>query len=113
MTTEWIAGQLSRIAAARRHSSQMPRFNPRPAGQIRPGSATDAVLTLLAVRHPAFLNHAQIQAQTGCTGGSLAWAISYLKAQKHIEATTDDGRNFRYCKYRATQQGIDHAASRA
>jgi hypothetical protein len=113
MTAEWIANQLSRIGAARRHAPQMPRFNPRPAGQIRPGSATDAVLKLLVVRYPAFLNHAQIQAQTGCTGGSMAWAISYLKAQKHIESTTDDGRNLRYSKYRATPQGIEHASSRA
>lgn len=114
MTTEWIASQLSRMAAAAKPLGLTnPRYNPRPAGVIRPGSATEAVLTLLCRRHPIYLNHAQIMLQTGRTTKAVSFALVYLKAQGHIESTADDGRNCRYQRYRATKKGVDHAASHA
>lgn len=114
MTTEWIASQLSRMAAAAKPLAlNNPRYNPRPAGVIRPGSATDAVLALLCRRHPTYLNHAQIMRQTERTTKAVCFALVYLKAQGHIEATPDDSRNGRYQRYRATQKGLDHAAGRS
>jgi peptidoglycan/xylan/chitin deacetylase (PgdA/CDA1 family) len=111
MSTEWIASQLRRMAAARPYSPNIPRYNPRPAGVIRPGSATDIVLRLLAQRYGIWLTHGQIVQQSGQTTKAVSWALIYLKSQDHIESTADDGRNCRYQRYQATEKGIDHATN--
>jgi hypothetical protein len=111
MSTAWMANQIARMAAARPTAPDIPHYNPRPAGVIRPGSATDVVLALLCKRGPSYLTHSQIIAQTGRTTKAVSWALIYLKSQKHIEATSDDARNQRYQRYRATTKGIEHAAS--
>lgn len=113
MSTEWIATQLSRMAAARPFVTDIPRYNPRPAGVIRPGSPTEIVLAVLCRRYPAFLTFAQVKHQSQCTKAAIDHALRYLKTQKHIESTSDDSRNSRYQRYRATTKGIEHAADRA
>ncbi len=111
MSASWLADQLVRVGASRAHAPRVPRFNPRPAGVIRPGSATDTVLTLLVARR-VWMNFSQIRAQSGCTSGAMAWALNYLLAKKHVEAVGDDARNHRYQRYRATEEGIRYATSR-
>jgi hypothetical protein len=112
MTTRWIADQLSRMGAARAHAPSIPRYNPRPAGYIRPGCASEVVLAVLVRRTPVFLTFAQIMQQSKRTKGACDFALSYLLTQGHIEFTSDDSRNPRYRRYRATEKGMGYAASR-
>lgn len=113
MSTEWVAHQLARMARARPHALSVPRYNPRPAGVIRPGSPTEVVLAVLCRRTPVFLTFAQVMHQSRCTKAAIDHALRYLHAQGHIEFTADDGRNSRYRRYRATQKGVEHATARA
>lgn len=110
MSAEWMAQQLSRMSHSRPTAPDIPRYNPRPAGVIRPGSATNLVLALLCKRRPAFLTHHQIMDQTKRTTKAVSWALIYLRAQGYVEIT-GDGRNARYQRYRATEKGVQHAAA--
>jgi hypothetical protein len=111
MTTSWIAGQLTRMASARSSAPDIPRFNPRPMGVIRAGSASDAVLQALHKRRGAYFNHAQIVQLCDRTTKAVCWALIFLQELGFIEATADDSRNARYRRYRITPKGIDHVAS--
>lgn len=100
MSTSWMARQLSELGTASTPPSpEVPRFNPRPVGMIRPGSATEAVLDALR-RTNLYMTHAQIIIATGKTTKAVAWALIFLKSQGLIESTADDGRNPRYQRYR-------------
>lgn len=107
----WLADQLVRAGNARSCAPDIPRYNPRPAGVIRPGSSTEVVLAMLSKRR-VWMNFAQVLAQTGCTKAGADFALRYLLSQKHIEATSDESRNYRYQRYRATEEGIRYAESR-
>lgn len=77
----------------------MPRYNPRPAGVIRPGSATQAVLALLQAHPGRWFTHFQIVQATGRTQKAVDWALLFLKGRGLIGTTSDDGRNSRYRRY--------------
>lgn len=111
MSVDWMAQQLARSRREQPQVLDMPRYNPRPCGVIRPGSATDAVLALLCKRMPVFLAHHQIMDQTQRTTKAVGWALIYLRAQGYIESTVDASRNARYQRYRATQKGVEYAAA--
>lgn len=97
----WMAEQLQRAADGRRAMVlNVPRYNPRPAGVIREGSATDAVLSALQQRPGAWLTHAQILVLTQRGTKAICWALLYLKAQGLVESTADESRNARYQRYR-------------
>jgi hypothetical protein len=92
-----------------------PRFNPRPPGVIREGSATDRVLKMLR-SSPSWRTRAQISWATGLSHGALTWALIYLKAHGLIEHIGDPARNARYFRYRATstqQPGGSHNIDRS
>lgn len=112
MTTSWIAQQLLSLADARPQAPQVPRFNPRPAGVVRPGSASDAVLAVLVSRPDLWTTHAQLLLLSGRTKRAADWALIFLRSQALVEATSDDGRNPRYLRYRITQKGITYATER-
>lgn len=77
----------------------VPRYNPRPAGVIRPGSATQAVLSLLQAHPGRWFTHFQIVQATDRTQKSVDWALLFLKGRGLIGTTSDDGRNSRYRRY--------------
>lgn len=77
----------------------VPRYNPRPAGVIRPGSATQVVLALLQANPGRWFSHFQIVQATGRTQKSIDWALLFLKARHQIRTSSDEGRNSRYLKY--------------
>lgn len=105
-STPWVANQLIRMADGRQAMKlEVPRFNPRPAGVIREGGATDAVLTFLQSNPKRFFCHHEIQTATKKTKVSIDWALCYLRAQMLIEVTSDDGRNVRYNRYRLAATG--------
>lgn len=105
MSTEWTAQQLLGLAAANRRglALEVPRYNPRPAGVIREGSATEAVLTLMQRRPARWLTHREIVQETGRTAKGVDWALLYLRAQALVECVSDAHRNPRYLRYRAVQ----------
>lgn len=79
------------------------RYNPRPPGVIREGSATAAVLAfLLAHRGKRFAAYQVIHA-TGCTQKATSWALVYLQQQGLIE-TSPDPRNERYLRYGSNEK---------
>lgn len=78
-----------------------PRYNPRPPGVIRQGSATEAVLECLRAHHGQFLTHNQIMFKTRRTQKALTHGLSFLRALGMVEVSSDDGRNARYLRYRA------------
>jgi hypothetical protein len=99
MTLEWMARQLATHPGGL--NLQIPRYNPRPAGVIRPGSATDRVLAIFQANPKQWLSHANLAWHTGLSHKPMSWALIYLQRQGLIEASTgDDERNSRYCRYR-------------
>lgn len=82
------------------HKSE--RFNPRPPGVIREGSASDAVLKFL-IEAGGFKTEAQILWKVRRSHSAVSWACLYLLRQGLIEARPDVLRNSRYKKYRATR----------
>lgn len=108
MTTAWVAAQLL-LSSARATSPQVPRMNPRPAGVIRPGSATHRALAVLAARPKRSWTHAQLLTETASTTKALCWALAFLRETGLVETTRDYGRNVRYLSYRVTPKGVEHA----
>lgn len=107
MSAAWMADQLQRRADGRHALAlEVPRYNPRPAGVIRDGSASDAVLSALRTRGGQWLTHAQVMAVSERGTKAVCWALLYLQAQGLIESTSDDSRNARYRRYRACKGGI-------
>ena len=81
---------------------QRERFNPRPSGVIRDGSASDAVLQFLRVAG-GFKTEAQIIWKVGRSHAAISWALLYLRRQGLVEARPDLTRSSRYKKYRAVR----------
>lgn len=103
-STAWTAQQLERAADGRRAMAlQVPRYNPRPAGVILTGSASDCVLAALREHPGMWLTHAQILGLTKRSTKSVCWALIFLKANGLVESTADDSRNARYQRYRAAK----------
>lgn len=100
----WMAQQLERVADGRMAMPlAVPRYNPRPAGVILAGSASDTVLAVLRGRPGLWLTHAQILGLTSRSTKSVCWALMFLQAQQLVESTPDDSRNSRYKRYRAAE----------
>lgn len=57
------------------------RFNPRPAGQVQTGSATDAVLQLMRTAPTRRWRRAQLIAITRRSDSAVDWALLYLREQ--------------------------------
>lgn len=91
------------LVSAKPEDPKPERFNPRPPGVIREGSATAAVLAfLLAHRGKRFAAYQVIHA-TGCTQKATSWALVYLQQQGLIE-TSPDPRNERYLRYGSNEK---------
>jgi DNA-binding response OmpR family regulator len=108
---DWLASRI--IAAANRDleegaSAASQRFNPRPPGVIRDGSATQAVLEFLA-KHPGrFFSHPQIVAATSRSPKSVDWALLFLRAKKKVRAVpANSAHSNNYLRYSVAQEGDD------
>lgn len=101
----WLAHQLLALGEQReRVEVSPPPFNPRPAGVIRDGSATETVLEWMRTRDPAaWWTRGQIMAGTRRTEKSVNWALLYLRSEGYIECIPDGSRNPQYLRYRATR----------
>ncbi len=78
------------------------RQSSRPAGEIRTGGATEAVLNYL-LRVPGFKTEAQIRFATGRSHAAVSWALLFLKGRGLVKAVPDVARNARYCRYCAAK----------
>lgn len=105
MSTHWMAGQLTRMADGRSAMPlEIPRYNPRPAGVIREGSASDAVLTFLKTANPQrYYSESEFIVHTKRTRASITWALHYLCGIKVLEAS-NDGSHLRHQKYRMAKK---------
>lgn len=103
---DWMAQRI--IAAANRDldpGNAPPRFNPRPPGVIREGSATQQVLQFLEKHTGRYFIRIQIVRATGCSERAVDWALLFLKAQQRIKAVEDTTRNSRYLRYGIAKEG--------
>lgn len=98
-----MVAQLTLIAEKRQQGLglQVPRYNPRPPGVIREGSATAAVLALLEATPRRWWEFRHILDAIGRTDKATCWALLYLRERGLIECVPDAGRNSRYLRYRA------------
>ncbi len=97
--SSWLALQLRAIAETNQKPAAKPKFNPRPAGVIQDGSATQAVMLFLKRHHDIYYTHFQICRETGCSGKAVDWALRFLKQSGAIECVPDHVRNSRYLRY--------------
>ena len=63
-----------------------PAFNPRPAGEVRPGSGTDALLRVLKINPGRWFWHSELILMLGRSKGEIDWALRYLTGQGVIRA---------------------------
>ena len=92
----WITDQLATRFA---EPLSQPRFNPRPPGVIRPGSATQAVLNFLRENPARHFSCFDLCRHTQRSLKAVNHACLYLKAQQLIAAYPDSARNPRYLRY--------------
>ena len=92
-----LAAQLSSLPAP---AAPVRRFNPRPAGVIREGSTSEAILAYLR-EVPGFKTEAQIIWKTRRSHSAVSVALLYLIRQGLIESRPDPTRSTRYKRYRA------------
>jgi hypothetical protein len=98
---QWMAGQLLRMADGR---SAMPlentRYNPRPPGVIRQGSASDEVLRILTENPNRYFTYAELRARCARSHAAMSWACIYLRRLGVVEVVGDGARNPCYLRYR-------------
>lgn len=101
MSADWMAGQLMRIAADGRNAMKLevPRYNPRPPGVIREGSATDAVLKILQSHPKRYFTCGDLITRTKQTHAAVSWSLIYLRRLGVIE-TAKDHRQDNWLRYR-------------
>lgn len=104
MTTEWMALQLIQVAPTPKPPRRGPPFNPRPAGQLQPGSAAEAVLYFMTRHRGRFFTHSELMLHTQRTSKAICWAVAFLSSTGRIEASNSDPRNPRYRRYRVPRQ---------
>lgn len=78
------------------------RYNPRPPGVIRGGSATAVILDFLRKNPHRYFTAGVIVKATGCSEKAVSWGLLYLRSLGLIEAVANDLRNSRYLLYRHT-----------
>lgn len=98
----WVARQIAAMSPSSAGATvAAPPYNPNPPGTIHEGSATDAVLDVLARYAPRFLTFSQIVDFTGKPAKSVSWSLCYLKSTGKIEARqSGDPRSPLYQMYR-------------
>jgi hypothetical protein len=100
MSADWMAGQLIRMADGRAMKLEQPRYNPRPPGVIREGSATDAVYQVLHANPKRFFTCGELMNRTKRSHAAVSWALIYLRDVLHVVETTSDSRQGNWLRYR-------------
>jgi len=104
VSTQWMAGQLSRMADGRGAMPlELPRYNPCPPGVLRKGSASHAIVAFLDSHPHRFFCESDFIRHTARSRASVTWALHYLTGIGMLEAI-NDGRHARYQKYRMARK---------
>lgn len=102
MSLDWMARQME--AYSLQHTQPAIRYNPRPPGVIRPGSASDLILRILSESPGRFFTCEQLIKETGRTHAAVSFGLLYLRDQELIDAFPDAARNPRFLRYRYAQK---------
>jgi hypothetical protein len=105
MTLAWMTRQLvSFPVAGSAGSARQATPNPRPPGAIQPGSVSEAVLSHLREHPKRWHRTHEIVKAVARSQKTVSWALHFLRALGHIEATACGGPSTpcRYLKYRAS-----------
>lgn len=103
MSLAWVAEQ---IQATKQPEPEVSRFNPRPRGVVRPGSATDCVLAFLRAHPGRFFRYHEILARVGRSKVAVDWALAFLRDQGLVQRVPDPARNSRYYRYAAKKLAL-------
>lgn len=76
----WLAGQLQG-----RQENRSRHHNPRPAGVVRPGSGTDALLRYLQRLPERWFFHCELVLELGRSKGEVDWALQYLLGRGMVQ----------------------------
>lgn len=103
-SVEWLARQLLIRHADAGQAGPKP-INPRPAGQVCAGGASESVLQWLLERPSsrAWWSMHQIIRGTGRSAKACSWAVLFLARHGLIERDRDVS-NTRYLRYRAARR---------
>lgn len=93
-------------AAAPAKREHRQRYNPNPAGQPKPGSATEAVIAELRRTRTA-MSEAQLTWRLKRSHSAISWALLRLVDWGMAEKIADPTRHARYCRYKAVMGGND------
>lgn len=93
-----FAGFLQQLAAASKPVAEVRKYNPRPPGVIRPGSASDRILSLLRGAG-GFHTEQSIRAATGLSHSQASWALFYLSENGFIRKVPDTTRASSFYRY--------------
>jgi len=77
----WLAGQLQG-----RKDGRPRNHNPRPAGVVRPGSGTDALLRHLQQMPDRWFFHCELVLALGRSKGEIDWGLQYLTGRGLVQA---------------------------
>lgn len=99
-----MTSELLRLARSMRSRQELPKFNPRPPGVIRDGSATDAVLKVLRAHPARFFTAGQLIVLTGRSHAAVSWALIYLRRNRLVNVTGDGARQSNYLRYQAIKE---------
>lgn len=95
-----VAAKAQRAEARQAEADWAARYarpNPRPAGVIQSGSATDAVWQLMKDAPRRQWRRAQLVLLTGRSESAIDWALLYLRAQGLVRVVNPElARNLRY-----------------
>jgi hypothetical protein len=92
------------LASGTLEAEAKQRFNPRPPGVIREGSASEAVLMVLRSA-PGFRTEGQLVFATKRSHAAVSWALLYLQQLGLVKAVPDVARNTRYKRYACVGDG--------
>lgn len=99
MVAQQLLATAEREAAALAAASPRQAYNPKPPGQIQPGSSTEAVLCFLRTRPGQWFSRWQIIQATQRANVSVNHALTFLVAIGTVRTALDGQRNPRYLRY--------------
>jgi hypothetical protein len=78
---------------------KIARYNPRPAGMIQQGSATDQVFEILLANPGVYFTAGALIRLSNRSRPAVSWALLYLRAQGRVATASDDHRRVGYLRY--------------
>ena len=100
----WLTRSIVELAREQKAhgAARVIRYNPRPAGVMRPGCASEIVLVFLRAQpRTLWLPKWRIVSATGLSIKSADHALRFLIGQGLVKSAPDAQRNSRYLRYQA------------